>query len=619
MSDKPSTFQSYAFVDSSTNIEDLKKIIQENDFLVITFDIESHQKLNNNNINHILSDNFLNDDELDHIQTKCYSFAKWAECSNINPLFQYEGFNLGNFFYQEVFIFLIPFLKKLMELKKIIQKYFNGVFYSSGILKQIVELLDFSCNTITEQKFELNIFQNDHINLQNNFFGLKISRKNYLEFKQLMEKIISIFLKPNDISTNNILISEFNTTKYGSLFKKLSENNLNPIFYGRKRPAIWNLNSFSIIKNSKTSIITKNELNNEKITNKIFTDRIKITSQIIEIFEKNDFFIEYFSIDNTSFWKIIKPFIFELSKRRINEAIEEINLVKSLLEKTKPKCILVLSESSYTDQFLISQAKTIKIPVILLQHGIGGSDGPESNIINEFTGSMPILSNKFLVWGNAAETYAKQFGVSEKNIHRLGSSTHDKLFTNLKKNITLKNDFILITAGSATTNHIKDYSISTHEEYEHTLKEICKSILKTKKKIIIKMHPYVDGKIERDIVKKIDPTIQVITKGNISSLIESCELMITLAVTSATLDAQILEKPVIRLPLKEWWGPPDTYRTSPGLTVQVEEFEVVFNKILNDSIFRQQVIDNGKIFVNDCLVNQGSSAKSIAEFLKNSK
>jgi len=619
MSDKPSTFQSYAFVDSSTNIEDLKKIIQENDFLVITFDIESHQKLNNNNINHILSDNFLNDDELDHIQTKCYSFAKWAECSNINPLFQYEGFNLGNFFYQEVFIFLIPFLKKLMELKKIIQKYFNGVFYSSGILKQIVELLDFSCNTITEQKFELNIFQNDHINLQNNFFGLKISRKNYLEFKQLMEKIISIFLKPHDISTNNILISEFNTTKYGSLFKKLSENNLNPIFYGRKRPAIWNLNSFSIIKNSKTSIITKNELNNEKITNKIFTDRIKITSQITEIFEKNDFFIEYFSIDNTSFWKIIKPFIFELSKRRINEAIEEINLVKSLLEKTKPKCILVLSESSYTDQFLISQAKTIKIPVILLQHGLGIQGGPESNIINEFTGSMPILSNKFLVWGNATETYAKQFGVSEKNIHRLGSSTHDKLFTNLKKNTTLKNDFILITAGSASTNHIKDYSISTHEEYEHTLKEICKSILKTKKKIIIKMHPYVDGKIERDIVKKIDPTIQVITKGNISSLIESCELMITLAVTSATLDAQILEKPVIRLPLKEWWGPPDTYRTSPGLTVQVEEFEVVFNKILNDSIFRQQVIDNGKIFVNDCLVNQGSSAKSIAEFLKNSK
>jgi hypothetical protein len=616
MTNNPSNYESVALVDESTHIEDLERIFKINNTKIITFDIKSHKKLEKKNIPHEISDIFLVSKEIDEIQQKCYSFAHWANSSKIEKFFQYKGLNLENFFYQEIFIFLIPFLKKLIETQKILEKYSNATFMSSGLLKQLINLQNKPCSIITNQKFESHVFQNDYIKLQNNLLEIKISRSNYFKFKKLMENIIGIIFGPKKNSKNGIILTEFNTIQYNSLLFELSQNHLNPIFYGRKRPAIWNLDSFRSIKNSKTTIFTENDLMNSNIQSLILSDTEKILPKILSVLENHDYFENFFVINKISFWKIIQPFIINLSQRRISEAIKEINLAKNLLEKTKPKCILVLSESSHTDQFIISQAKKQKIPVILIQHGVGGSDGPESNVINEFTGSMPILSDEFLVWGNAAKKYANKFGINEKIIHELGSSAHDKIFTHSNNN-KLKKDFILISAGSATTNHIKDYFIDTHKEYENTLKEICKSILKTKKKIIIKMHPYLDGKIEKDIVKEIDPEIQVITKGNISSLIESCELMITLAVTSAALDAQVLGKPVIRLPIKEWWGPPDTYRTSPGLTVPIEEFETILNKVLNDRTFRQQIVDNGKIFVNDCLANQGTSAKSIAKFLKN--
>ena len=54
--------------DSILNIEELKQIIKEHNPQVITFSLESHNFLVKNNINHELSENYLNENELDSIQ-----------------------------------------------------------------------------------------------------------------------------------------------------------------------------------------------------------------------------------------------------------------------------------------------------------------------------------------------------------------------------------------------------------------------------------------------------------------------------------------------------------------------------------------------------------------------
>jgi len=606
-----------ALVDSSISLKDVKNLIKKKTpSKIITFDYKSHKILLENKIPHEISDNYIQQDELESIQKNCYHFSKWAQLSPFKKSMDYQGFNVGNYFYQEIFVLLLPLLKKLVEVQNICQKYQRQQLWSIGLLKKIEGLFN-KLEKIEEEQIQANVeFLYDHINLQNNRLAIKLSRSNYFKIKNLLEKNIDVFFGSNK-SSNGILFVEFNTNQYGSLFLNLHKNNVKSFYYGRKRPAIWNLKSLSIIKNSKCTVITEHVLWDNKLKKRVKEDSEKFLIKTMSILKDSSFFEEFFSFNNISFWNIIKPSFFDLCERRIKESIQEINLAKKVLEKFQPKGIMVLSESGYTEQFMLNQAKKFDIPIFLIQHGVGAYDSPKSDVINEFTGSLPCISNEYLVWGSAAENYAKRFGTPETKIKVLGSPAHDNTFEKSNKKTELKNEFVLLATGFAAYKHVNDYTIKANEEYEKTFKEICNTISKAKKQLIVKIHPYIDGKNETKIAKQIDPTIKVLKKGDMISLVESCKLMITLSMTSAILDAQILEKPVIRIPLREWWGAPDTHRPSPGLTVKVEDFEEIFKKIMTDKKFHQQVINDGKKFVNACLSNHGKANTQIAMFLKN--
>ena len=606
-----------ALVDSSTNISEIKKIIEKTGRL-ITLDYESHKTLLKNKIQHEISDNHITSVELDEIQKKSYYFSKWANSSQLNNLLDYKGFNLGNFFYLEIFIYFIPTLKKLWEIHVISQKYNNSKFFCSENLKSMVNLFNKSCEGFGKKNLKTTEFFGDYIELQNNLFRLKISRTNYFRLKKILENSFNALFGPKKNNySNGILLVEFNTNLYGPLFLKMNEKNMNIFYYSRKRPAFWNASSFSIIKKSNCIVLSGDSLSNKKIEEEIKNDSDKLTLKIITMLKNNNFLESFFSIDNISFWNIIKSSFLKLCERRIKEAIHEVNLARILLENLQPKCVLVLSEIGYTDQVVINQSKQLKIPVILVQHGVFANDSPESHEINKFIGSMPIISDKFLGWGNAIKKYSKQFGISENKIKILGSSVHDSTFKKKDKGLKIKKEFILLSTGFATHSHVIDYSVKANEEYELVLRAICKIVSKAKKKLVIKIHPYAQSIVEERIAKEIDPNISIIKKGDMISLIESCELMITLAMTSAILDAQIFEKPVLRIPLTKRFGAVDTLRASPGLTVPINDFEKTFNKIITSNNFRLQVIKEGKKFVDDCLVNQGNATENITNFLKN--
>jgi len=525
---------------------------------------------------------------------------------------------LGNFFLPEIFMYFIPTLKKLWEIHVISQKYNNSKFFCSENLKSMVDLFNKSCEGFGKKNLKTTEFFGDYIELQNNLFRLKISRTNYFRLKKILENSFNALFGPKKSNySNGILLVEFNTNLYGPLFLKMKEKNMSIFYYGRKRPAFWNASSFSIIKKSNCIVITGDSLSNKKIVDKINNDPDKLALKIITMLKNNNFLESFFSIDNISFWNIIKSTFLKLCERRIKEAIREVNLARILLEKFQPKCVLVLSEMGHTERVVINQAKLLQIPVILVQHGVFANDSLESHEINKFIGSMPIISDKFLGWGNAIKKYSEQFRIYENKIKILGSSAHDPTFKKKDKGLKIKKEFILLSTGNTVPNHVIDYSVKANEEYELVLRTICKTVSKAKKKLVIKIHPYGQSTVEERIAKEIDPNISIIKKGDIISLIESCELMITLAMTSAILDAQIFEKPVLRIPLTKRFGAVDTLRASPGLTVPINDFEKIFNKIITNNNFRLEIIEEGKKFVDDCLINQGSAAENIANFLKN--
>ena len=72
-----SNIQYVVLYDSVSNIEELKQIIKKHNPQIITFSLESHNFLLQNNIEHELSENYLNETDLDYIQDHSYKFSQW--------------------------------------------------------------------------------------------------------------------------------------------------------------------------------------------------------------------------------------------------------------------------------------------------------------------------------------------------------------------------------------------------------------------------------------------------------------------------------------------------------------------------------------------------------------
>ena len=99
------------FCDSTSSLEEINKIIDKHNPIIIAFDYESHNLLLENNIVHELSDDYLNNDDLDHIQDLSYNFSNWYNKSEISNLIEHEGINLGELFYLEFNYYLSPILQ----------------------------------------------------------------------------------------------------------------------------------------------------------------------------------------------------------------------------------------------------------------------------------------------------------------------------------------------------------------------------------------------------------------------------------------------------------------------------------------------------------------------------
>ena len=135
-------------------------------------------------------------------------------------------------------------------------------------------------------------------------------------------------------------------------------------------------------------------------------------------------------------------------------------------------------------------------------------------------------------------------------------------------------------------------------------------------KLIIKLHP---GPSEENIsrmVKKINPDFEVITSGDIFPLIKSCSVMITTRLSTAIVEAQIIEKPVIYVPIfDERYGTPEMFKSNSCVISSINSFESDLKKILNDTSFRQKIIGLANDFIQNYLTNQNKASKELLKFL----
>lgn len=608
--------------DSSMNFQDVNKIIQEKKPKIITFDYESHVLFEAKNICHEISDIYISKNDLDMLQEKSYLFAHWFDESKISDLIQYDGINIGELFYYDFHHHLVVILKKFFEIMTLFEFNKNSTFITSSLLYDII--CCFTTSTIKIKNNKINLKKYDSaikipFKIGKFSYSFKIQYRYLQKLTKIFEKLFQflLFRKSHNLKNGNtVLFLEFTTKKYKILFNILNKFSLNVIKFDRILPAVWNFDSYSTIKKSNCLIENYSTLIDKSLKNSIEQGRSLLKNKTTLLWKQNEFFESFFSLNDKSFWIVIKPILVKLYEQKSNEGVQEIELTKKLFKKYEFNSILLWTETHINHLIAIKLAKKENIPIYFLQHGFP-ADSDDNIHFMKFARGIPYYSNNFLVWGNVIKQYASRLGFSANQVKVIGSPFFDSIFLNKNKNMITKNSFILVAASSPITDSLIDITVEQMEKYLESIKKICDISSKLKKDLVIKLHPQPNDFDITDFVKNIDPKITVLKSGDISPLIELCDVFIVIDISTTILEAQIHEKPVIAFRTRDHLGISEFIKSNSCISATANDFENLFTRVLTDKKFKQEVIGRGTKFCKNYLSNIGSASENLLHFLEN--
>ena len=267
-------------VDSSFDLELLKNK-QNFNSKIITFDFNSHKNLLDWKIHHEISDKYVTESELRELQEKTLTLSQWSKQKEIAELISYEGINLGNLVFNNFINFIGGFLKKFYEVLKIVQQHANHEFVCSTEMLEIVKI--FSNNVLSVQK--QSSYKHEET-IQHSYglgkfsFSITLTKEKYLKLKEITEYLLAkIFdFDKTRNEKDNILLVEFDPIKYKTLLLSQNKYLHNFLLFNRRRPAIWNLESFNVIRKSKCGIVVSKKLIDDALQKQI--------NQLSQSFEK---------------------------------------------------------------------------------------------------------------------------------------------------------------------------------------------------------------------------------------------------------------------------------------------------------------------------------------------
>ena len=607
-------------IDSDFDLSKIKTI--KKDFhcdKIISFDYDSHKNLHLENTKHEISDEFITQEETNEIQNHLYTFSKWYDEKSLQKFFMVEGLNIGQLLQEQFIDYMIKFLKKFFEFKKIYEKFPDALFVSSGILYEISTIFSSNIQQVGINKVDNYDFVHDKVrvdvNVGKNRINFSLSSSKYKKIKHFSEKFTQSLFEPKISSSSpNVLLVELSTEIYQKLLDESRNHDINLIQFGIRRPAIWNMETFKIIKNSKCGIVTPDSLIDSELKIKIQEQKNLITKQISDLYQQDEILSKYFSYEGYSFWLAIKPIIQKLFEKRIEQIARDIQTIKALFQKITIDTAIISSEIGITEQIVINESKKCGVKLALLQHGVY-YDTKEAKEKNLSQGLYPIKSDKFLIWGRVSENDLKNIDIIEpKKLKIIGYPKYDSW-----KSISTDNDSGSVLLALTGPEHmvIQGHQISNIKKFENYLEEICKAVSAMKKKLIIKTHPSFHVFDFTDLIKKNSSDIEVISGGSIMELINSCDIIVATNHTTAILESYLLQRPVICLPIIDYnLGIPTLFDFNSDMNIPIEKFQVTLEKLMRDNNFKNQIIRKQNQFVENYLSNHGSSSKKLIEYIK---
>ena len=592
---------------------------------IFSLDYESHMYLVNNHITHEIADNSLLEKDLKQIDDFTLHFIQNWIPQKLQKEFSVNDIFLPDLIEHELFFYLLPIFSTAIILKKIIDKEKPS---------KIIDLTQFSqfTETLVEDKNQIikffpidkKSFYHDKVSVNFSLMkipmNLQISRNTFQNIKKITSKLTDKFLDANikEITKKNILLVNFDPIQYEILLKELKKQEIDLILYNPRKPPITNLKSFNIIKDSACKIFNMYDI--EKfLDSEIQIQQEKIKKSLEILFSETKYFENLFKSFHIQFWDSIKISLKKICMEKFNESVKNIIVLTNFFKNYNISLILQWTEVGQEEKECMYVGKSFNVKSFMLQHGRFLTPKKWTKISN-FTGHFPQkrISDGQFVWGQLT----KEFGLSQdyenKNIILSGSPRHDKFFNSTPKSLQ-SNKILLATTGAmrlsadtCTTN-----SQLKHDKFIH---EICNIIKKIpNKELLVRSHPSpILTENLKNLIKNIEPKLQLVNNVNLIKLIQNSELVITFNNSTICLDAIALNKPVISLQTDDWSLDEEIVRNNGILSINnIEDCEMYIKKILFDVNFRKTTLKNSKLFLDNYLVNQGTASKSLAKLISN--
>ena len=611
---KNKTEKSIVLFDKSIAVKEVKSILKDTNSSIISLDFESFELLQKNNINQKTYDEFLTTNEMSNIQKLSYELSDWYSHEQLANELMYNDVNLGSILQPELINILVNFIKNFYVIYKITQKYSDFEFFCSKNTSEFLHKFSIKHYLLKSLKIDDSLpldSLNTNIDLKFKNLNLKfkIGTKKINSLRTLADNISNSLIKPKlKKDSNFFLFSEINTKKFSDLLQKMPNFDETYVIYNRRQPSIWDKESFSLFKNSNAVIENEKTLNrNKKLS--LTKEKSKVRKIIEEIKKNENFFEKFFTIETVSFWSLFREVFYSLIEKRFLTYYYEIILSQNLLDKYPFSAILLQNEVGPNEKILLQIGKSKKIPVFLMQHGLI-FDTPEALMMNKYQGVLGLNTDYQLVWGDIDYQYRKKLGFDPEKIIKIGSPAYDHFFD--KKNS--KRDYVLLATSGPTTEDIFDLTVESITKNIETIKGISKIVTGLNQKLIIKIHPSPDEFDPTELIKSIDPNIQVIKTGDISEIIKNCSLMIVIDFSSVILDAYLLKKPIISIPVKNnGYGLPKAFVNNSCMIENLETLENSINNLLKND--NSELIKNATISGQNYMSNLGNASEQLLRFL----
>jgi hypothetical protein len=610
-------------VDSTSNFENIKNFFKKgNNLSIISFDYKSHKKLENGNIPHQISDDYITDLQCKTIQDYVYKFTYWYFEKDFSKFLEYREINLGRLFQDELLNFFVRFLKKFKEIEIIFASNQNKEFLAENELFDIIQFFTNSTLNLQKSTKKFHSFPHEEMRVNLKIAGyeksLFLSRDRYLKLKKLSDFLINKMFNPKitDNTKTKILFAEYNTERYKELFLKSKKFNAEIFFYGKRRPAFWNGSTLKTIRNSKCKIITNHLIYDNVAKHEEKLGIKKMRTQLSELWKKNSSLEKFFTFGDFEVFTLIKPVLVELIENRLSHTIHEIELVNRMFQKIRFDFSVIINELGFSEQIISCLSKTHKVKCIHMQEGFHWDTiAAHANLTSQ--GAYLHDADTLAVWGDIDRSISiENGGIPSNKVRIIGAPRYDNLFNSETK----KQDYILLaSSGDPQPEEVNGIRINKIEEYLTDIFQISKIVRELDEEVFIKLHPSPTQLMDLvELGKKIDPKITIVSHGEITSLLPSAKLVISIGMSSAIIEALILKKPVIFIPGIDYnWGDPSIINEKGCLISSINELKNDLKGVLNNTKLYAEQQNSSRKYLSKLISHHGNASDEFYKYLKN--